>query len=89
MTDTEARIVTIVVRRYAAGKVYGSAIGESAFAEQAKVALSRSIRMEPQFHAAGFVALMREQGVPEPVIMQYLTSVQATDEAWLQDVHPT
>jgi hypothetical protein len=89
MPDTKPEVITIIVKRYAAGKAFCFASGDSAFASQAKDALARSLVMDIRIDRARFVAMMRERGVPDVAIGRYLESSSITDEAWLQDVFPT
>ena len=89
MPDTTPDLIAIFVKRYAAGKAFCFARGNAEFAEQATAALARSLVMDIRVDRARFVALLREQGVPDLEISRYLSTTSITDEAWLQDALPS
>jgi hypothetical protein len=88
MSDIPPDVITVRVKRYAAGKAFGFARGDPAFEAQALKALQRSLVIEASVDRTRFVTMMREQGVPEAVIDGYLERISVEDEAWLQDVYP-
>jgi len=89
MPDIQSDTVTIVIKRYAAGKAFTFATGDRAFAVQATHALGRALVMDIRVDRELFVDLMRKQGVPEPAIDLYVETTTITDEAWLQNVFPS
>lgn len=81
-------LAEIFLRRYAAGKVIASTVGDPEYAERAEAALQRSVIVEAKIHVDRFLGLMREAGVPDEVSADFLAECQLDDEAWLQDVMP-
>ena len=88
MFEHTPQTITVIIKRYAAGKAFACATGDRAFSATAGDALARSLVMDIRVDRERFVAFMRERGVPEQVIEDYVESMRITDEAWLQDVLP-
>jgi hypothetical protein len=88
MPDTVPSVITIFVKRYAAGKAFAFADGDAEYAAQARRALARSLITEVKLDHARFITMMRDEGVPALEIGRYLSSVSITDEAWLQEEFP-
>lgn len=84
----DAGLSQVLVRRYAAGKVFASMTGNPEYAARAEAALQRSLVIEAVIDVDRFLGLMRAAGVPDEVSADFLESSAVGDEAWLQDVMP-
>ncbi len=80
--------VVISVKRYAAGKVFGHTEGHPEHADAVRVALGKALVVEPRIDLERFERVLREQGVPEAAIREYVAETSVNDECWLQERIP-
>jgi hypothetical protein len=88
-TPDPLRPTRIVLKRYAAGKVFIFARVRHDHVEAVSEALRRSIVLEPQLDEARFFSEMEERGISRRDAKAYVPDIGLADEAWLQDVFPT
>jgi hypothetical protein len=66
---------------YAAGKVELTAAGDPRYVEQAAAACEACLRVEPVVDRSRFAQILREKGVPEEAIREYLRSLKISDDS--------
>ena len=75
----------VTLKRYPQGKYRIYAKGDPAYKQAAEHCLKLCVEVYPKIDPDKFIELMREKGVPERAIREYLESCEISDDTYSLD----